>query len=318
MNRTSCALVGAALDLGQKKKGPELAPSWLRLKGLKNLLNKKFIEVSDLGDLSSTQEECFSTELPSMDEKFFHLSKYAMRLSQLIDRELRDDHFVLTIGGDHSLAAGTLGGTLSYDPDVKIIWVDAHADINTPETSPTGHTHGMPLALAMNLINDPKISEMFSFIPKLDPRNIVYIGLRDVDSGEQDFLEGLNIKHYTAEDVLMNGIDIILQDTLEYLDPIGDSQFHISFDVDGIDPQYFPSTGTPVTGGLDLFQGSKIISTIAETKRLLALDLVEVNPLLGTAADLSTTAESALTLLDALPAMGHEHLNHVDERTYSL
>lgn len=298
--RKECSLIGAALDIGQKKLGPELAPSWLRVNGLKETLESKFFLVKDNGNLSTSQENCFSNENPDVFEKLGHLSNYAQHLSRLISSELEEEKFVLTVGGDHSLAAGTLAATLKYNKDMKIVWVDAHADINTPETSPSQNTHGMPVALAMKLVDDPKISDLFKFIPELKPENIVYLGLRDVDPGEQKFLDKLNIRHYTSEQILKKGIKQVMDETLEYLDPHEDAQFHLSFDVDGIDPQFFPSTGTPVGGGLDLFQGCEIIKTLSKTGRMVAMDLVEVNPLLGNEEDLKRTAQSARELIDAL------------------
>ena len=297
--RKNCSLIGAALDIGQPNHGTDLAPSWLRINGLAELISSKFFQVDDIGDLTMSRQILETLEIEDEDYQF--LARYGRRLSEIITEELKNDNFVLTIGGDHSIAAGTLAGTLNYNPDVKIIWVDAHADINTPKTSPSGNLHGMPVAMAMGLVEHAGVAKSFDWIPRLSSKNIAYIGLRDVDAGEQKFLNDLGIIHYTANDVKRLGIGRVLNEIQFVMDPENNSEFHISFDVDGIDPKFFPSTGTPVSQGLDLLEGQTIINYFAQTKRLLALDLVEINPALGNAEELAQTLASAKCLIDGIP-----------------
>ncbi|MCO4754124.1 MAG: arginase [Bacteriovoracaceae bacterium] len=293
-----CSLIGAAVDIGQPKEGTELAPSWLRMKGFRDVFEKNFSKVHDLGDFSAIKKETN----PSLKTKFNQLSRYSQNLGEVISQELEKNRFVFTLGGDHSLAVGTLAGTLGHDPNVKIIWVDAHADINTPETSPSHNTHGMPVALAMGLVKHEDAKGQFDWMPRLRPENIAYIGLRDVDPGEQKFIDDLGILAFTAEETKKLGIEKVLETILKNLDPEGESNFHISFDVDGIDPQFFPSTGTPVAGGISLEEGKTIIESFVSTGRLLALDMVEVNPLLGNAQALQKTLESSISLVEPLRA----------------
>lgn len=297
--RKNCSLIGAALDIGQPNEGVDLAPSWLRINGIVETINSKFFQVRDLGDLTMSRQ--LLETLEDQEEDYEYLSRYGQRLSEVLLEQLQEGQFAFTIGGDHSIAVGTLGATLKYNPDVKIIWVDAHADINTPKTSPSGNLHGMPVAMAMGLLSDSKIREAFKWIPRLSPKNIAYIGLRDVDSGEQKFLDDLGVLNFTAEDVKKLGIDFVLNEIQNKLDPNNDSDFHISFDVDGIDPKFFPSTGTPVDQGIDILEGQKIINHFAQTQRLIALDLVEINPALGDAQSVAQTLVSAKCLVDGFP-----------------
>lgn len=294
--RNECSLIGAAVDIGQPNEGTELAPSWLRVKGFRDVFKNNFAKVHDLGDFSAKK----SQENPSLKTKLSQLDHYAKNLSGIISQELSKQRFVFTLGGDHSLAAGTLAGTLSYNPDMKVIWVDAHADINTPETSPSENTHGMPVALAMGLVKHPDAQGKFNWMTKLRPENIAYIGLRDVDAGEQKFIDELGILAFTANQTKELGIEKVIQAIKSHLDPNNNSEFHISFDVDGVDPSFFPSTGTPVAGGISLEDGKKIIESFVETGRLAALDLVEVNPLLGDKSALEKTLESSTELISPL------------------
>ena len=296
------SLIGAALELGQSKSGTELAPSWLKLKGLKESLSRKCYKLTDLGELSSSAFSREETEYRESNAKnIASLNAYSHRLADLMADELRNDQFVFTIGGDHSCGIGTVAGALNYNPDIRIIWVDAHADINTPETSPSGNVHGMPLAFHLGLIKDQNVRELTKWVPQLKPENIAYIGLRDVDPGEVQILKDMGIRAYTAKDVKDQGVQNILAEVRSDLDPDNQQEFHISFDVDALDPKFIPSTGTPVMEGLDLIEGQAILREFALTGRLTSLDLAEVNPLLGEEKDLELTAASTFALIDGLP-----------------
>lgn len=299
--RKNCSLIGMAIDIGQPNEGTELAPSWLRLHGITENLGQKFFKINDLGDFTLSRFQV-AAKLDSGVGEHILLAEYAKHLSEIINSELNAHNFVLTLGGDHSLATATLAGTITYNPNVKVIWVDAHADINTPTTSPSGNLHGMPVALAMKLAENQEVKNAFAWMPKLDPKNIVYIGLRDVDAGEQKFLKEFGITYYTADAVKARGIGTILAEIKEIMDPEDTAEFHISFDVDGVDPRFFPATGTPVEGGIDLLEGRQIIEYFSKTGRVIALDLVEINPLLGEAEQLDQTIASAKCLINGISA----------------
>ena len=295
--KTKCSVIGGALDIGQRKSGTELGPRWLKESGLSKLLETKFDLISDRGELTCTTKEF--PDLADSVERFRVLSQYCEQYKNLVLQDYEKEAFVLNLGGDHSLGVATLAAAIEYNPDVKIVWVDAHADINTPQTSPSGNMHGMPVALLLRLIKEEPIMSYFSWLPRLSPKNLVYIGLRDVDQGEKAFLKEFGLKHYDSLDVKKLGIKKVIEETLEYF---GDekSPLHLSFDVDGVDPCFFPSTGTPVKDGLTLDDGKEIVTSLSQTGRLLSLDLVELNPRLGGAADQKKTIESALDLLSVI------------------
>ncbi|MAZ48660.1 MAG: arginase [Halobacteriovoraceae bacterium] len=301
--KDQCSLITAATHMGQKKPGTELAGDWLKVRGLSEKISEFFSDFRDIGNVFESikheKEYELSDEL-SITKKLKKLSHYSERLSEVIFRELSQDRFVLTIGGDHSIAAGTLAASLQFDENIKVLWVDAHADLNTPRTSPSHNTHGMPVAIAMDLVNEVSENNLFSFLPKLKPQNIAYIGLRDVDPGERAFLDRFNIKSYDAQDVHRLGIEQVLTECKQYLDPDSTNNIHLSFDVDAIDPLYFPATGTPVPEGLSLKDGRRIIEFLNSETNLISFDLVEINPLLGGKEELDQTFASTMELLSAL------------------
>ncbi|WWD19301.1 arginase [Kwoniella shandongensis] len=186
----------------------------------------------------------------------------------------------LTLGGDHSLAMGTIAGTKSKYPDACVIWVDAHADVNTPLTTDSGNLHGCPVSFLLGL--DGTDVEPFNkwLSPCLKPEEIVYIGLRDIDAGEKAILKQHGIKAYTMHHVDKYGIGKVVDMALDHVNPDRKKPIHLSFDVDALDPTVAPSTGTPVRGGLSFREGHYITEAVAETGNLVAVDIMEVNPTL--------------------------------------
>ena len=315
--RNKVALIGASTWHGQEKVGTQLAPGWLRLKGLIDILKNNFYSVKDMGDVTS-HDELFN-DLP-LSMQLLTVSEFNHRLQARALEALMDGYMALNIGGDHSCAIGTIAASLKIDPNVKIIWVDAHADINTPDTSPTQNIHGMPLAVLSRIIDHPEYEKHFSWLGEtLNLKNIAYIGLRDVDAGEQEFLNKFGIKNFTADEVKSLGIENVMDSVLGYLDPDHQSNFHLSFDVDGIDPKWFPSTGTPVNKGLSLDDGRHIIERVFRTKRVISTDIVEVNPQIGPLENVEKTLESFNELIKAIPDWREvwQQNNSKDFKTYS-
>jgi len=185
----------------------------------------------------------------------------------------------LTIGGDHSLAMGTVSGTFRKYPNACLIWIDAHADINTVESTDSGNLHGMPVSFLLGLPGNGDVPQ-FSWIPQplLTPEKLVYIGLRDVDAGEKKILRDNGIKAFSMHEVDKYGIGKVVEMALDHVNPNRDLPIHLSFDVDALDPSVAPSTGTPVRGGLTFREGHYICEAIHETGLLVALDIMEVNP----------------------------------------
>ena len=204
-------------------------------------------------------------------------------LSQQVYDHAKEGRFVLTLGGDHSIAIGTISGTAKairerLGRDMAVIWVDAHADINTPETSDSGNIHGMPVAFLTGLASDEPDAP-FGWIKdehRVSVKKIVYIGLRDVDRGEKKILRENWIKAFSMHDIDRHGIGKVMDMALGWIG--SDTPIHLSFDIDALDPRFAPSTGTAVRGGLTLREGDFIAECVHETGSLVALDLVEVNP----------------------------------------
>jgi len=214
-------------------------------------------------------------------------------LSKQVYDHAKEGRFVLTLGGDHSIAIGTISGTAKaikerLGRDMAVIWVDAHADINTPETSDSGNIHGMPVAFLTGLASD-KPDAPFGWLKdehRVSVKKLVYIGLRDVDRGEKKILRENGVKAFSMHDIDRHGIGKVMDMALGWIG--SDTPIHLSFDIDALDPRFAPSTGTAVRGGLTLREGDFIAECVHETGSLVALDLVEVNPSLEEAGAAET------------------------------
>jgi arginase len=222
-----------------------------------------------------------------------YTSAVAKDVMKQVSSTCANGSLALTIGGDHSLGMGTIAGSISVYPNLGVIWVDAHADINTPETTTSGNLHGMPLSFVMGIASNKSFDEWLPTY-KLHPSRLVYIGLRDVDPGEKEILKQYNIKAFSMHEVDKYGIGKIMDMTLEYLGR--DSPIHLSFDVDALDPSVCPSTGTPVRGGLTFREGHYINEVLAESGCLVAVDIMEVNPILGDSNASDSTVSVGLSL----------------------
>lgn len=223
------------------------------------------------------------------------VSRVTEAVSQVVGSHAKNGSLPITLGGDHSLALGTVSGTLSTYPNACVIWIDAHADINTTETTDTGNIHGMPVSFLLGI--GSKIPDFAWVKPLLRPDRIVYIGLRDVDVGEKQILRKNNIKAFSMHEVDKYGIGKVVDMALDHVNPRRDRPIHLSFDVDALDPSVAPSTGTPVRGGLTFREGHYICEAIAETGLLVALDLMEVNPSLEDAVSVQQTVTVGCSLV---------------------
>ncbi|KAJ2537070.1 Arginase, catabolizes arginine to ornithine and urea, partial [Coemansia sp. RSA 1933] len=217
-----------------------------------------------------------------------YVSMAARRVADQVYAHCQERRMCVTLGGDHSIAMGTLSGsTAVYGDDLCVVWVDAHADINTPETTESGNMHGCPLAFVLGLCEaEPPFDWI---VPRLRKDRLVYIGLRDVDAGEKAILRAHGIKAFSMHDVDKHGIGKVVEMALDHVNRDRSLPVHMSFDVDALDPSVAPATGTPVRGGLTFREGHYICEAVAETGCLVALDLVEVNPSLGDPESLRQT-----------------------------
>ncbi|KAG2157528.1 Ureohydrolase [Suillus clintonianus] len=219
----------------------------------------------------------------------------------------------VTLGGDHSLAMGTISGTLRAYDQACVIWIDAHADINTIHSTDSGNIHGMPLSFLLKL-NPPapspdSVLAKFDWVSHLPAERLVYIGLRDVDKGEKEILKQHNIKAFSMHEVDRYGIGKVVEMALDYVNPQRDRPIHLSFDVDALDPSVAPSTGTPVRGGLTFREGHYICEAIHETGLLVALDIMEVNPALADAESVRQTVAVGCSLVRS--ALGKSSICYV-------
>lgn len=235
------------------------------------------------------QVHAYGDIMPKEDPDYRNMKKplavsaVTQQLSSQVYEHAKQGRFVLTLGGDHSIAIGTISGTAKairerLGRDMAVIWVDAHADINTPETSESGNIHGMPVAFLTGLASE-KRQDMFGWLQedqKISTKKLVYIGLRDIDRGEKKILRENGIKAFSMNDVDRHGIGRVMDMALGWIG--SDTPIHLSFDIDALDPMWAPSTGTAVRGGLTLREGDFIAECVHETGSLVALDLVEVNP----------------------------------------
>jgi len=225
------------------------------------------------------------------------VSHVCKAVSDVVSGHARKGQLPVVLGGDHSLAMGTVGGSLEVYPNACVIWVDAHADINTPETTDSGNIHGMPLAFLLGIAgNEPE----FDWVkPVLQANRLVYIGLRDVDGAEKRILKENNIKAFSMHEIDKYGIGKVVELALDAVNPNRDLPIHLSFDVDALDPSVAPSTGTPVRGGLSFREGHYVCEAIHETGLLIAFDLMEVNPCLADAESASMTVSVGCSLVRA-------------------
>jgi len=285
----------------KKKRGTELAPDLLKKKDLfKHLKRLRYpaIEYSTIEDSNESEPDGY---LVGNCKNLYSISQSNKKMSDAVSNAINEGYVPVVLGGDHSLGIGSVHGTLHALKDngpVGLIWVDAHADINTPLTSDTGNVHGQPVSFVLKELVEymPKLKGYEWCTPSLHARNIVYIGLRDIDDEENYILKKFNIKAYSMSDVHRIGIHKVMEETLEYLSYKGKPlPLHVSVDIDALDPQFAPSTGTPVLGGLTLTELMYIGNKVHESGRLETLDLVEVNPLLKSCdEDVNKTIFSAI------------------------
>ncbi|EPS29822.1 Arginase [Penicillium oxalicum] len=278
-------VVAVGFNGGQMKKGVEAAPMALIESGLLTQLRDDLDYKIHHDDTIHYYENDIPAEDPDHRgmKKPRAVSAVTERLSSQVYEYAKDGKFVLTLGGDHSIAIGTVSGTAKairerLGREMAVIWVDAHADINLPEMSPSGNIHGMPMAFLTRLAREDR-PDIFGWLKDehiVSTRKLVYIGLRDVDRGEKQILREHGIKAFSMHDIDRHGIGRVVEMALAHIG--NDTPIHLSFDVDALDPQWAPSTGTPVRGGLTLREGDFICECVHETGNLVAMDLVEVNP----------------------------------------
>jgi arginase len=268
------AVIGAGLDLGAGRRGVDMGPSAIRYAGLQERIEGLGRGCVDRGDVIGGVPEAMETGSPQA--RYLESIKEACARIAAMVHDARADGFVpLVLGGDHSVAIGTLGGMARAHGPGGVLWIDAHADLNRPETSPTGNVHGMPLAVAFGVAGEAFASDAW---PTPSVERAALVGVRSLDDGERELLDELDVRVYTMSDLDRRGVEPVLSEALDHL--AGASFLHVSVDLDAVDPMFAPGVGTPVRGGLSYREAHLALELVAESGRLDSLELVEVNPVL--------------------------------------
>lgn len=274
-------IIGFPMDLGAGRRGVDMGPSALRIAGVGERLAALGYSVSDRGDVDIKTAEIQEVENPRLR----YLSEIAHAcgvLSREVEKALDADEFPLVLGGDHSMAIGTIAGIAAHcrktNKRLGVIWIDAHSDINTPDTSPSGNIHGMPVAVSLG-IGPKELTTIGGDFVKLQPHQIVMMGLRSIDEGERALIRKLKIEAYTMSDLDKQGVHRIIAKTLSTLRAKVD-HLHVSFDLDSVDPHVAGGVGTPVPGGFTYREAHLIMEAIADTGYMASMEVAEVNPIL--------------------------------------
>ena len=280
------AVIGATLDLGQRRRGVDMGPSAIRYAGLEDRLVDLGYVVRDHGNVETAVPEATTVQ----DERARFLPEIkdtCARIAAKVVEESSAGALPLVLGGDHSVALGTLGGLASVHGSGGVVWIDAHADINTPETSPSGNVHGMPLAAALGLAGEAFESDAWP-LPALDARRVALLGLRQADTGERKLLREVGARVFTMSEIDRIGVERAMREALDHVS--GTGFVHVSLDMDALDPEVAPGVGTPVRGGLTYREAHLALELVAESGLAGSLEVVEVNPILDRENTTATTA----------------------------
>ena len=288
-------VLGVPLDLGASRRGVDMGPSAVRVAGLDTRLKSLGHQVTDGGNIRVEIAETQNSGAPNA--RFLtQIADTCSRTAEAVVSCLQDGLTPLVLGGDHSLAAGTVSGDAEFHRSrgekIGVLWLDAHSDINTPDTSPSGNVHGMPLAALLGLGPD-MLGNIYGYAPKIAPENAVIIGVRDIDGAERANLKRAGVTEvYTMRDIDERGMRAVMEDALQAAGN-GTAGYHVSLDMDWIDPEFAPGVGTPVRGGATYREAHLAMEIIADHGKMLSFEIVEVNPVID---DRNRTAELAVEL----------------------
>lgn len=286
-------IIGAPSTFGQRKLGVNFGPDAIRYAGIVDRIRRIGYKVVDKGniDVPEINLDKFNSEqegLRNIDE----IVQVSENLSNAVSDSVQSGAFPLILGGDHSIAIGSIAGISKHYENLGVIWYDAHGDLNVPEESPSGNIHGMPLRVLAG-DGDDRLVNVSNYTPKVKPENIVLIGMRDLDTGEREYIKNNNIKTYTMADIDRFGIQQVINESIEHLKDKTDG-IHLSLDVDALDPAETPGTGTRVLGGLNYRESHFALELLHNSQLITSMDLVEVNPLID---QNNHTAEQAVGLV---------------------
>jgi arginase len=304
MKKHDVSLIGVPMDLGGGRRGVDMGPSAIRIAGLERTLRAMGLDFEDRGNVPVDVPE----SLQPVNEKARFLREIAQACESLRDRVigvLDDERLPLVVGGDHSIACGTVAGISSWyhrrQEKIGLLWFDAHGDMNTPETSPSGNIHGMPLAACLGR-GLPELTRLGERFPMVEAKNAVAVAVRSLDRREREIIHDIGVRVITMREIDQRGIQDVMTEALEIVND-GTAGFHLSFDLDGTDPEVAPGVGTPVAGGTTLRESHLVMELAAESDRMVGLEFTEINPILDqqnktarTAVELAASALGKLIL----------------------
>ena len=269
------------MDLGASRRGTDMGPSAVRIAGLGPALKRLGYEVARERDIAVPAME---TRAPKRREARFYeeILDVCQKLCMRVQKTLGNGDFPLIVGGDHSIAMGSVSGTAAHfrerNEEIGLLWFDAHGDMNIPGVSPSGNIHGMPLAHLLGK-GDTGLAGIGGFNGKVKPENVALVGIRDIDEGERKIIRESGIHAYTMREIDERGMAAVAREALDVV-TTGTAGFHVSFDVDGCDPGVIPGSGTLVPGGVSFREAHLLLEYCADTQKMVAFDLVELNPFL--------------------------------------
>jgi arginase len=293
-------VIGAPLDLGAGRRGVDMGPSAVRVANLDHRLTGLGYRVKDHGNVAVEQAE--SLPPGPTDAKYLpQIAKACRAIADMCYSAMQKRNFPLVLGGDHSIAVGTVSGVAKHvrkrDKTVGLIWIDAHPDMNTPGSSPSGNVHGMPLACIIG--HGPRaMTHIYEFAPKVEPKNVALVGIRDVDALEKPAVKESGVRAFTMRDIDERGLRLVMEEAIQ-IATSGTAGFHLSLDMDAVDPQFAPGVGTPVRGGVTYREAHLAMEVICDSRKMVSMEVVEVNPVID---EVNRTAELAVELV--LSAMG--------------
>ena len=274
-------IIGVPMDLGQSRRGVDMGPSALRVAGLQARLKQLGHQVEDIGNMAVKQAE--EQHFGEKRAKYLNeIAETCRSLAELTEKTLQEGFLPLVLGGDHSLAIGSLAGVSSFfrkqSKKIGCLWLDAHGDMNTPETSPSGNVHGMPLA---TLIGDgaPELVELLGYKPKVEARHVALVGLRDLDAKERRLIKDSGVHAFTMRDIDERGLREVMSEALRFCSDETDG-VAVSLDMDFVDPEDAPGVGTPVRGGVTYRESHLAMEMIADSDAMVSVEIVEINPVI--------------------------------------
>ncbi len=274
-------IIGVPMDLGQSRRGVDMGPSALRVAGLQSRLKQLGHQVEDIGNVPVKQAE----EQHYGEKKAKYLNEIAETcrgLAEMTERTLGEGFLPLLLGGDHSIAVGSMSGVASYfrkqSKRVGCIWLDAHGDMNTPDSSPSGNIHGMPLSSIIGY-GAPELVELMGFKPKVEPRNVALVGVRELDAKERRLVKESGVHVFTMRDIDERGMREVMTEALRFASDETDGTV-VSLDMDFVDPTDAPGVGTPVRGGVTYREAHLALEMIADSESMVSIEVVEINPVI--------------------------------------